>query len=118
MLLKSSSSMIALSFYCVVALCLALTACAGGYYASKINEEKDLYRVDEQGTKSLVYETDSKGQTTIHDAEDPKAKQQVAAQERSDQMRKESGATRSHPHRSQTATSGPNLCEAGSSGSG
>lgn len=85
--LKSSSPMIALSSYCVVALCLALTACAGGSYASKVNEEKNLYRVDEQGTKSLVYETDSRGQTTIHDAEDPMAKQQVASQERSDQMR-------------------------------
>lgn len=85
--LKSSSPMIALSSYCVVALCLALTACAGGYYASKVNEEKNLYRVDEQWTKLLVYETDLKGQMTIHDAEDPMATQQVASQERSDQMR-------------------------------
>ena len=49
--------MTTLSLYCVAVLCLALTACAGGYYTSKANGEKKVYRVDEQGAKTLVYET-------------------------------------------------------------
>jgi hypothetical protein len=85
--LKSSSPMTNLSSYCVAVLCLALTACAGGYYTSKVNGEKKVYRVDEQGTKTLVYETDPNGQTTIHDTQDPIAKRQVAAQETAEQVR-------------------------------
>lgn len=85
--LKSSRRMTILPSYCVAVLCLALTACAGGYYTSKGNGGKQVYRVDEQGTKTLVYETDSNGQTTIHDVEDPMAKRQVAAQEMAEQIR-------------------------------
>src|SRR5580765_7318030 len=85
--LKSSRPMTTLSFYCVAVLCLALTACAGGYYTSKVNGEKKVYRVDEHGTKTLVYETDPSGQTTIHDTQDPIAKRQVAAQETAEQVR-------------------------------
>jgi hypothetical protein len=85
--LKSSRPMTSLSSYCAAVLCLALTACAGGYYSSKVNGEKKVYRVDEQGTKTLVYETDPNGQTTIHDPEDPMAKRQVAAQEMTEQIR-------------------------------
>lgn len=85
--LKSSRPMTTLSSYCVVVLCLALTACAGGYYTSKVNGEKKVYRVDEQGTKTLVYETGLNGQTTIHDTQDPMAKRQVAAQEMAEQIR-------------------------------
>jgi hypothetical protein len=85
--LKSSRPMTTLSSYCVAVLCLALTACAGGYYTSKVNGEKKVYRVDEQGTKTLVYETDPNGQTTIYDTQDPMAKRQVAAQEMAEQIR-------------------------------
>ena len=85
--LKSSTPMTTLFSYCVAVLCLALTACAGGYYTSKVNGEKKVYRVDEQGTKTLVYETDPNGQTTIHDTQDPIAKRQVAAQETAEQVR-------------------------------
>lgn len=85
--LKSSTPMTTLSSYCIAVLCLSLTACAGGYYTSKVNGEKKVYRVDEQGTKTLVYETDSNGQTTIHDTQDPIAKRQVAAQEKAEQVR-------------------------------
>ena len=87
MYLESSRPMNALSSLCIAVVCLALTACAGGYYTSKVNGEKKVYRVDEQGTKTLVYETDQKGQTTIHDAQDPIAKRQVAAQEMAEQIR-------------------------------
>jgi hypothetical protein len=78
--------------YCVAILCLALTACAGGYYTSKANGEKKVYRVDEQGTKTLVYETDANGQMTIHDAQDPMAKRHVAAQEMAEQIRAKKAA--------------------------
>jgi hypothetical protein len=67
--------MTTLSSYCVAVLCLALTACAGGYYTSKVNGEKKVYRVDEQGTKTLVYETAPNGQTTIYDTQDQMAEQ-------------------------------------------
>ena len=40
MALKSSRAMTTLSSYCIAVLCLALTACAGGYYTSKANGEK------------------------------------------------------------------------------
>jgi hypothetical protein len=85
--LKSSTTMTTLSSYCIAVLCLSLAACAGGYYTSKVNGEKKVYRVDEQGTKTLVYETDPNGQTTIHDTQDPIAKRQVAAQETAEQVR-------------------------------
>ncbi len=85
--LKSSTPMTTLSSYCIAVLCLSLAACAGGYYTSKVNGEKKVYRVDEQGTKTLVYETDSNGQTTIHDTQDPIAKRQVVAQETAEQFR-------------------------------
>lgn len=87
MLLKSSRPMTTLSSYCVAVLCLSLAACSGGYYTSKVNGEKKVYRVDEQGTKTLVYETDMAGQTTIHDAQDPMAKRQVTVQETAEQVR-------------------------------
>ena len=90
--LKLSRPMTTLSSCCVGVLCLALTACAGGYYTSKANGEKKVYRVDEQGTKTLVYETDLNGQTTIHDTQDPMAKRQVAAQEMAEQIRAKKAA--------------------------
>jgi len=90
--LKSSTPMTTLSSYCIAVLCLALTACAGGYYTSKVNGEKKVYRVDEHGTKTLVYETDPNGQTTIHDTQDPIAKRQVAAQEMAEQIRAKKAA--------------------------
>ncbi len=90
--LKSSRSMTTLPSYCVAVLCLALTACAGGYYTSKVNGEKKVYRVDEQGAKTLVYETDPHGQTTIHNTQYPMAKRQVVAQEMAEQIRAKKAA--------------------------
>ena len=86
MLLKPSRLMTILSPYCVAVLCLALTACVGGDYSSKANGEKNVYPVDEQGAKTLVYETDPKLQTTIHDTQDPMIKRQVATQEMAEQI--------------------------------
>jgi hypothetical protein len=79
--------MTTLSSYCIAVLCFSLAACSGGYYTSKINGEKQVYSVDEQGTKTLVYETDPDGQTVIHDVQDPMAKRQVAGQETTEQVR-------------------------------
>lgn len=86
--------MTTLRSYCVAVLCLALTACAGGYYTSQVNGEKKVSRIDEQGAKPLVYETDPNGQTTIHDPQDPMAKRQVAAQEMTEQIRAKKAAQR------------------------
>ena len=85
--MKSSRAMTTRSFFCIAVLCFSLAACTGGYYTSKVNGEKKVYRVDEQGTKTLVYETNSDGRTTIHDTQDAMAKQQIAAQETTEQVR-------------------------------
>ncbi len=70
---------------CFTGVCVALGACSGGYHTANVNGEKKVYRVDEQGAKTLVYETDQVGKMTIHDADDPMAKRQAAAQEMVDQ---------------------------------
>ncbi|TKB64791.1 MAG: hypothetical protein E8D47_11730 [Nitrospira sp.] len=87
MSLKLSRLMATLSSCCIAVLCLAVTAYAGEYSTSKANGEEKVYRVDEQGAKTLVYETDSKEQTAIYDVEDPIAKQHVAVQEKPNQLR-------------------------------
>lgn len=111
--LKSSRPMATLSSFCVAVVCLALTACAGGGNdTSKVNWEKKVYRIDEQGTKTLVYETDSNGQTTIRDTRTrwPNGKSRL--------RRWLSRSEREKQRRSQTAAAGPDLCEPGPSGSG
>ena len=72
---------------CFAAAVFTIAACSGGYYTANVNGEKKVYRVDEHGAKTLVYETDQNGKTTIHDANDPMAKRQVAAQEMTEQIR-------------------------------
>jgi hypothetical protein len=67
--------------------CLALTACTGGSYTSKVNGEKKTARVDEQGTRGLVNERDQDGQTTIQNTQDSKAKRRVPAPHMADQRR-------------------------------
>ncbi len=79
--------MTTLSSSFIMVLCLVLTACAGGAYTSQVNGEKNVDRVDEQGTKTLVYETDPAGHTTIHNAQDSMAKRHVATQEMAEQVR-------------------------------
>lgn len=68
------------SVYITTAVFLVV-GCSGGYYTANVNGEKKVYRVGEQGAKTLVYEIDQNGKTTIHDADDPMAKRQAAAQE-------------------------------------
>ena len=86
MYLESSRPTGILSCVSIAVICLALSACTGGYYTSKVNGEKKVYRVNEQGTKTLVYEADQNGHMTIHDTEDPMAKRQLAAQEMSERI--------------------------------
>ena len=73
------------SSVCLAVVGFMMVACSGGYYTANMNGGKKVYRVDEQGAKTLVYETDQNGTTTIHDADDPRAKQQAAAQEIAEQ---------------------------------
>lgn len=68
------------SSVCLAVVVFMMVACSGGYYTANVNGGKKVYRVAEQGVKTLVYETDQDGNTTIHDADDPRAKQQAAAQ--------------------------------------
>lgn len=64
----------------LAAACMTILACSNGYVTSNVNGEQKIYRVDGQGAKTLVYETDQTGKTTVHDADDPMAKQLAAAQ--------------------------------------
>lgn len=105
MLMTSTRAMKSLPILSVTLVCFALTACAGGYYTSKVNGEKKVYKIDDQGNKALVYETDQNGLTIIHDAEDPMAKRQQVAQEmaerlqakKAEQMAALSTAPKRHP---------------------
>jgi hypothetical protein len=87
MLMNSCRPKATASCISIAILCLLLSACAGGYYTTKVNGGKQVYRVGKQGEKTLVYEVDQNGQTTIHNPDDPTAKRHVAAQERAEQLR-------------------------------
>lgn len=75
-----------ISSVCLTVAVFIMAACSGGYYTANVNGGKQVYRVDEHGAKTLVYETDQNGNTTIHDADDPRAKRQAAAQESAAQL--------------------------------
>lgn len=66
---------------CGAAAVFLIMGCSSNYYTADVNGEQKVYRVDEQGQKTLVYETDLEGKTTIYDFDDPMAKRQMAAQE-------------------------------------
>jgi hypothetical protein len=68
-----------------MSLVLLLVGCGAGYRTVVNNGSKKVYRVDDEGKKTLVYEVSKDGVTTIHDESDPMAQQQVAAQERAAQ---------------------------------
>ena len=72
---------------CLVMACLALPACTGGAYTSKVNGEKKASRVDEQSTKGLVNESDQDRQTTIQNTQDSMPKRQQPAQRMAEQRR-------------------------------
>lgn len=66
----------------LAAACVTILACSSGHYASTVNGEKKVYRVDGGGAEAFVSETDQTGKNTIHEADDPVAKQQTIAQAR------------------------------------
>jgi hypothetical protein len=55
---------------------------AGGYSSSTRNGHEKVYRVDEDGSKTLVYEVAKDGTVTIHDDTDTRAQQVQEAQRR------------------------------------
>lgn len=75
-----------LSVYFAVSF-FTMVACSGGYYTANANGEKKIYRIDEHGAKTLVYETDQNGKTIIHDADDPMAKRETAEHKGAEQPR-------------------------------
>jgi len=64
----------------LTAACMIILACSTGDVTSNVNGEKKVYRMDEQGGKTLVHETDQTGKTTISEADDPMARKLAAAQ--------------------------------------
>ncbi len=71
---------------CFAAAFVTIAACSGGFYTANVNDEKKVYHVDEHGAKTPVHETSQNGKTTIHDADDPMAQRQAAAQEIAEQI--------------------------------
>jgi len=66
---------------CLVMVCFALTACAGGANMSKVS------RADGQGSKADLYEPDHEGRTSTQNTQDSKAKHQAPAQQMAEQRR-------------------------------
>jgi hypothetical protein len=60
---------------------------AGGYRTSTRNGHEKVYRVEEDGSKKLVYEIAKDGTVTIHDEADPRAQQLQEAQRRAEMSR-------------------------------
>lgn len=71
---------------CFVVSFFTITACSGSYYSPNVNGEKKVYRVDEHGAKTLVYETNQNGDITVNDVDDPMAKRQAATQKIAEQL--------------------------------
>lgn len=71
---------------CFAAVLFTIAACSGGYHTANVNGEKKVYRADEYGAKTLVYETDQNGKTAIQDTDDSMAKRQPSAQEIAEQL--------------------------------
>lgn len=64
----------------LAAFAFAAFGCMAGYRTTTKNGHESVYRVDEDGTKTLVYEKAKDGTVTIHDETDPKAQQIMEAQ--------------------------------------
>jgi hypothetical protein len=77
---KYSNSVPALFAGLMLVSIVACSMPAGSYSKSSLNGAEKVYRYDEGGKKVLVYEVDSSGKLTVHDENDPQAKQQMARQ--------------------------------------
>lgn len=72
----------------IVLSCIFLYGCmAGGYRTSTRNGHEKVYRVEEDGSKTLVYEIAKDGMVTIHDEADPRSQQLQEAQRRKEMSR-------------------------------
>ncbi len=79
----------------IVVVLLTLTACAmppGSYSKSTVNGVEKMYRYEEGGKKTLVYEVDAAGKVTVHDANDKQAKQRLSQQKRDQQVEQANAA--------------------------
>lgn len=64
----------------VAVFAVSVSGCMSGYRTSTRNGHEKVYFVDDDGNKTLVYETAKDGTVTIHDESDPKAQQVMQAQ--------------------------------------
>lgn len=70
----------------VLIFAVALTGCVGTHYNTKtVNGHKTVTRVDEDGSKTVVYEINKDGSTVIHDKSDPMAQQHLEEKRRAEQ---------------------------------
>ncbi len=65
----------------VLCFCCLLTACAGGHWTEHSGGTKWVYKIDADGKKHLVY-VERGDRLTIHDPDDPKAKEAQAEHQR------------------------------------
>jgi hypothetical protein len=77
-------------FLGIVILVFAVIAsgCVGTHYNTKtVNGHKTVTRVDEEGSKTIVYEVHKDGSAVIHDESDPMAQQYLAEKRQAEQAR-------------------------------
>jgi hypothetical protein len=73
-------------------LVLSLIACGAGYRTVTVNGEKKVYKVDEEGSKTLVYQVHKDGTTTVHDEKDPMYQQHAAQEGRVEEAKRADAA--------------------------
>lgn len=64
----------------LVAFSFAALGCMAGYRSTTKNGHETVYKVDDDGNKTLIYEIDPDGAVTIHDETDPRAQQLMKAE--------------------------------------
>ena len=72
----------------IVFVLLALSACLmqpGSYSRTTSNGSEKMYRYEEGGKKTLVYEVDAAGKLTVYDPNDKQARQRLEQQKREQQ---------------------------------
>jgi len=69
-----------------VAALVWVVGCAAGYRTTTTNGHEKVYKVDDDGKKSLVYEVAKDGTLTVHDDTDPRAQEMLAAKAQQEHM--------------------------------
>jgi hypothetical protein len=72
----------------LVAVVFSLLACGAGYRTVIVNGEKKVYKVDEEGNRTLVYQVHKDGTTVVHDEKDPMYQQHRAEERRVEEGKK------------------------------